>query len=72
MKSDLSICHCVSQTSNEGSDAMKDATIKLNQEEEFPIHDVCDEALESAGFASADRAGNFTLGACTGLSVCDG
>ncbi len=72
MKYDLSICHCVSQTTNEGSDAMKEATVKLNQEEKFLIHDVSDEALESAGFGSADRAGSFTLGACTGLSVCDG
>ncbi len=51
---------------------MKNATVKLNQEEKFPIDDVSDEALESAGFASTDKAGNFTLGACTGLSVCDG
>jgi hypothetical protein len=32
--------------------------------------EVSDEALESAG-DSAKKA-NFTLGACTGLSVCDG
>jgi hypothetical protein len=31
---------------------------------------VSDEALESAG--GNEIAGNFTLGACTGLSVCDG
>lgn len=51
---------------------MKGATIKLNQEEKFPIDEISDEVLENAEFGSTDRAGNFTLGACTGLSVCDG
>jgi hypothetical protein len=38
-------------------------------EEEILAFDVSDEALEIA--AGSEKA-NFTLGACTGLSVCDG
>lgn len=38
-------------------------------EEEIFAFDVSDEALEIA--AGAEKA-NFTLGACTGLSVCEG
>jgi hypothetical protein len=43
---------------------------KIEQtEEEILAFDVSDEALEIA--AGSEKA-NFTLGACTGLSVCDG
>jgi hypothetical protein len=38
-------------------------------EQEILAFEVSDEALEIA--AGAEKA-NFTLGACTGLSVCDG
>jgi hypothetical protein len=38
----------------------------LNQEEEILSFEVSDEALESA--AGSEQA--FTLGACSGLSVC--
>jgi hypothetical protein len=38
--------------------------------ENLLIYEVSDEALETAG--GKEIAGNFTLGACTGLSVCDG
>jgi hypothetical protein len=38
--------------------------------ENLLTYDVSDEALETAG--GKETAGNFTLGACTGLSVCDG
>jgi hypothetical protein len=38
--------------------------------EDLLIYEVSDEALETAG--GKEIAGNFTLGACTGLSVCDG
>jgi len=38
-------------------------------EQEILAFEVSDEALETA--ASSEKA-NFTLGACTGLSVCDG
>jgi hypothetical protein len=47
------------------------AMTEVNQNEENLLtHEVSDEALESAG--RKEVAGNFTLGACTGLSVCDG
>jgi hypothetical protein len=50
---------------------MTEMTMKLEQNEEnLFIYEVSDEALESAG--GNEIAGNFTLGACTGLSVCDG
>ena len=40
-------------------------------EEEILSFDVSDEALEIAAGTAKEKA-NFTLGACTGLSVCDG
>jgi hypothetical protein len=47
---------------------MNDTTMGLDQtEEEILTYDVSDEALETAG---AGEKANFTLGACTGLSVC--
>jgi hypothetical protein len=39
-------------------------------EENLLACEVSDEALERAGGNEMGR--NFTLGACTGLSVCDG
>ncbi len=47
---------------------MDDITVRT--EDEMFI-DVSDEALEIAGGAS-EAQGNFTLGACTGLSECPG
>jgi hypothetical protein len=40
-------------------------------EEEILAFEVSDEALEIAAGASKEKA-NFTLGACSGLSVCPG
>ena len=40
-------------------------------EEEILSFDVSDEALEIAG-GSANEKANFTLGGCSGLSVCPG
>lgn len=48
---------------------MNDITIDQT-EEEILAFDVSDEALESA--AAIGEKANFTLGACTGLSVCPG
>ena len=48
---------------------MNDATCKI-EDEIFLAEDVADEALEAAGLGHV--AASFTLGACTGLSVCDG
>ena len=39
-------------------------------EESLLAYQVSDEVLETAG--RKEIAGSFTLGACTGLSVCDG
>jgi len=52
---------------------MKNITIGLKQTEEEIIlaFEVSDEALEIAGGSAKEKA-NFTLGACTGLSVCPG
>ena len=50
---------------------MNDTTLGLDQtEEEILTHEVSDEALETAAGTGKERAANFTLGACTGLSVC--
>jgi hypothetical protein len=40
-------------------------------EEEILAFEVSDEALEIAAGTAKEKA-DFTLGACTGLSVCDG
>jgi hypothetical protein len=50
-----------------------DSTIELGltKEEMMPILEASDEALEIAA-SSAEEKANYTLGACTGLSVCPG
>jgi len=46
-------------------------TIELNQtEQELLSYEVSDEALEAAGTAGMENA--YTLGGCSGLSVCPG
>jgi hypothetical protein len=48
---------------------MNDTTMGLDLvEEEILAFEVSDEALEIA--AGKEKVGSFTLGACTGLSVC--
>ena len=48
---------------------MKNATLGLGETEKENFgFEVSDEALESA--AGTREKANFTLGACTGLSVC--
>ena len=50
---------------------MSETTIGLDQnEEEILTYEVSDEALETA--AGADKSANYTLGGCSGLSVCPG
>ena len=50
---------------------MSDTTIGLDQnEEEILTYEVSDEALETA--AGVDKSANYTLGGCSGLSVCPG
>jgi hypothetical protein len=51
---------------------MKNETslIEIAEDEIFSF-DVSDEALETAAGTAREKA-NFTLGACSGLSVCPG
>jgi len=53
---------------------MNNNIIRLDQnEEEALTYEVSDEALEiAAGSTGKEKAGNYTLGACSGLSVCPG
>ena len=52
--------------------AMTNTTLGLGDAEiEILGSEVSDAALESAAGTAKDKA-NFTLGACTGLSVCGG
>jgi hypothetical protein len=55
---------------NKGTNVMT-YNIGLGQTDEAILnYDVSDEALETAGGASKEKAGNYTLGFCTGLSAC--
>lgn len=45
--------------------------IMIDAEEEILSYEVSDEALEATADTEAALAG-YTLGACTGLSVCPG
>jgi hypothetical protein len=57
---------------NKRTIAMKNISTTLEiTEEEILSFDVSDEALEIAGGSSHEKA-NFTLGGCSGLSVCPG
>jgi hypothetical protein len=56
----------------DGSNVMENQTIRLNEtKDEIFTYEVSDEVLEVAGGEAKERV-NFTLGACTGLSVCPG
>jgi hypothetical protein len=57
---------------NKRTKAMKNIASALEMtEEEILSFDVSDETLEIAG-GSANEKANFTLGGCSGLSVCPG
>jgi hypothetical protein len=60
-------CYRLAPLANERINAMSEVT--LVQEEEILSFDVSDEALETA---AAGKENAFTLGACSGLSVCPG
>jgi methylase of polypeptide subunit release factors len=50
---------------------MTEIMIRLEQtEQEFVAFDVSDEALEAAAGTVKEKAANYTLAACSGLSVC--
>ena len=44
---------------------------KIDLEQDLLAFEISDEALEIAA-GTKEKAASFTLGACTGLSVCDG
>lgn len=51
---------------------MQNTATSLEKAKEAVVaFDVSDEALEMAAGTAKEKA-NFTLGACSGLSVCDG
>jgi len=51
---------------------VRNQAIKLETaEDEIFVFEVSDEGLEAAAGEAKDKA-NYTLGACTGLSVCPG
>jgi hypothetical protein len=57
---------------NQKDRSMQKAKVMLEPAEEMVLaFEVSDEALEMAAGAAREKA-NFTLGACSGLSVCDG
>ena len=50
---------------------MTETTIRLEQtEQEILALEVSDEALEAAAGTVRENAANYTLAACSGLSVC--
>ncbi len=51
---------------------MNNTTMEINEtEQDIFAFEVSDEALETAAGTAKEKA-NFTLGACSGLSVCPG
>ena len=44
----------------------------VETQEEILAWDISDETLESAAGTDQKTAANYTLGACTGISVCPG
>jgi hypothetical protein len=50
---------------------MTKITIRNEQtEQEVPAFEVSDEVLEAAAGTVREKAANYTLAACSGLSVC--
>ena len=65
----MGLDNCTS--ANKRTNAMTTKTILDQNEEGLFINLVSDEALEIAAGSTKEKA-NFTLGACSGLSVCPG
>ena len=51
---------------------MTETTMGIEQTEEIFVFEVSDEALEAAAGTVREKAANYTLAACSGLSVCPG
>lgn len=50
---------------------MCDSTLGLDETEEAALScEISDEALETAAGTQLDKAGNFTLAFCSGVSTC--
>jgi hypothetical protein len=63
--------HCRRRWRTKGNTTMNDITTGLDQaDEETLTYSVSDEAIEAAASSGKEKAANFTLGACTALSVC--
>jgi hypothetical protein len=57
----------------EQKDYAMNHTTGLDQiEQEILAYEVSDDALETAAGIGKEKAGNYTLGFCTGLSACPG
>ena len=51
--------------------SMTETTMSIEQTEERALaFEVSDEALEASAGTVGETAANYTLGSCTGLSVC--
>ena len=46
--------------------------LEQNDEEILALGEVTDEALEAAAGTMDENAASYTLGSCTGISVCPG
>jgi hypothetical protein len=56
---------------NERTNVMTQTTMRCEQaEQEFLVFEVSAEELETAAGSVSARAENYTLAACSGLSVC--
>jgi len=63
---------CLGATRNKRTTVVRNQAIKLDTAaDEIFVFEVSDEGLEAAAGEAKDKA-NYTLGACTGLSVCPG
>jgi hypothetical protein len=61
------------KSGNKRINAMTNTTTGLEQtEQEILTFELSDETLEAAAGTMQEKAVNYTLGACTGLSVCPG
>lgn len=55
---------------NDGNNAMNEANIGLETEDEILTYKVSDEALEAAAGTLRDKAGSMTISFCSGLDTC--
>jgi hypothetical protein len=46
--------------------------LEHTEQDILALGEVTDEALEAAAGATNDNAASYTLGSCTGISVCPG